>query len=186
MDQTHHPPDPVEQEYQHERRYLVTAPVACYFALLVGVTMTPLGVLGFIPWLTPGGALFGLLRVTPAANIIHLVTGLAGLAVWQTKNGTYARAYALVIAGVYLITFSTGNIGFGNMEGTPGTRGTDIPWILENAMHASLMLAGALVGGLSALQQGDKATEMEYKRRSGKFSRRRHQPPDNHSPQPST
>src|SRR5260221_476136 len=163
MDQTHHPPDPVEQEYHHERRYLVTAPVACYFALLVG-----------------------LLRVPPAVNIIHLVTGLAGLAVWKTKNGTYARAYALGIAGVYLITFSTGNIGFGNLEGTAGIRGTDIPWILENALHAGLMLAGALVGGLSALQQGDKATELAYKRPSRKFSRRRHQPPDHHSPLHST
>src|SRR5260370_33999213 len=95
MDQTHHPPGPVEQEYHHERRDLVTAPVACYFALLVGVTMPPLGVLGFIPWLTPGGALFGLLRVTPVANIIHLVTGLAGLAVLQTKNGTHAPASPL-------------------------------------------------------------------------------------------
>src|SRR5260370_24801099 len=177
MDQTHYPPDPVEQEYHHERRYLVTAPVACYFALLVGVTMTPLGVLGFIPWLTPGGALFGLLRVTPAVNIIHLVTGLAGLAVWKTKNGTYARAYALSIAGVYLITFSTGNIGFGNLEGTAGIRGTDIPWILENALHAGLMPARALLGALSALHQGDKATRMEYKPPSRKLSR---PPPPTH------
>src|SRR5260370_36115956 len=160
MDQSR-PPDPVEEQYQEWRCYLVTAPVACYFALLIGVTMTPLGVLGFIPWLTPGNALFGLLRVTSAVNLIHLVTGLAGLAVWKVKRGRYARAYALVIAGVYFLTFSIGNIGFGNMEGTAGIRGTDIPWILENALHAGLMLAGALVAGLAALQQGDKATEIE-------------------------
>jgi hypothetical protein len=185
MDQTR-PPDPVEEQYQEERRYLVTAPVACYFALLVGVTMTPLGVLGFIPRLTPGSALFGLVRVTMAVNIIHLVTGLTGLAVWKVKNGRYARAYALVIAGVYLITFSTGNIGFGNLEGSAGISGTDIPWILENALHAGLMLASALVAGLAALQQGDKATEIEHEQRSGKYSPRRHQPPDHDSPLPST
>src|SRR5260370_23496420 len=163
MDQSR-PPDPVEEQYQEERRYLVTAPVACYFALLIGVTMTPLGVLAFIPWLTPGNALFGLLRVTSAVNLIHLVTGLPGLAVWKVKRGRYARAYALVIAGVYFLTFSIGNIGFGTMEGTAGIRGPDIPWILGGALHGGLQLAGALVAGPAPRQAVDNVTESEPER----------------------
>jgi hypothetical protein len=73
------------------------------------------------------------------------------------------------IAVVYLITFSTGNIGFGNLEGSAAVRGPDIPWIVENALHAGLMLTGALVAGLAALQQGDKATKLEHDQHRGKF-----------------
>lgn len=158
MDQT---PDTSQQfpHAQYDRRYLVTAPVAHYYALLVGGALVTLGILGFIPAFTRDNVLFGIFRVSAAFNIIHLLTGLAGLAAFAFPQHHLARPYALFIAAIYLATFTVGNILYGNMVNSPAIQFADIPYILANAFHAGLMLTGALVFGLAALQQGDRATE---------------------------
>ncbi|MGH2515273.1 MAG: DUF4383 domain-containing protein [Ktedonobacterales bacterium] len=144
---------------------VVTAPVARYFALLTGAGLTLLGVLGWIPPLTRGGALLDILRVTPTANVLHLITGLAGLAVWRLNKRGYATFYAVAIGFVYLIYFSLGNIVFGNLDGTVvlDTFARRVQWILYNAMHAGLMLSGFVVAALAAMQRGDRATR-RYRR----------------------
>ncbi len=144
---------------QFDERYLVKVPVAHYYALLVGGALVTLGILGFIPPFTHGNVLFGFFRVSAAFNIIHLLTGIAGLAVFALPQHHLARSYAILLAAIYLATFTVGNILYGNMANSPAIHAADIPYILANAFHAGLMLTGALIFGLSALQQGDRATE---------------------------
>lgn len=174
MDHARHPISPPGarrrakmKQFEEESRYIITEPVACYYALLVGLALLPLGILGFIPPLTRGGVLLGILRVTPFTSMLHLVTGIAGLVAYAVRRGRYAHLFTLLLTGVYLLTFSTGNLDFGNSESLPIGGGPDIPWILENALHVGLALTGALVTGLAALQHGDRATAQRYKERYG-------------------
>jgi hypothetical protein len=142
--------------YPYEER-VIHAPVARYYAFLLGAALTLLGILGFIPFLTSDYTLLGVLRVTAGYNVIHLLSGLAGLAVGIVDGERLTRAYALLAGILYLVIFSMGNINFGNLSG-PRTLAGDIPWILANALHAGIMLASWLVAGLASLQLGDRAT----------------------------
>ena len=139
---------------------VISQPIALYYAFLVGGGLTTLGILGFIPPFTEGGALFDIMRVTLVANIIHLVTGLAGLGVAFLGKRRYATIYCAIIGAIYVVTFSNGNVEYGNAEATFGANGllTRIQWITFNGLHAALMLLSWLVAALSALQKGDRAT----------------------------
>jgi hypothetical protein len=149
-----------------EEEAVITAPVARYYAIVVGIGLTGLGVLGMIPAFTSGNVLFGLLRVTPADNMIHLLSGLAGLAVWLLHRNRYARAYAVLIAFVYLIVFTIGNIALGNLNGSvPLTPDEQLAYILSNGLHVTLMLTGALVAALASLQIGDRRTREDRSHR---------------------
>lgn len=146
-----------------EEEAVITAPVARYYAIVVGVGLTALGVLGLIPAFTAGNVLFGVIRATPADNIIHLLSGLAGLAVWLLHRNRYARGYAILIALVYLIVFTIGNISFGNLDESVALPPSEqLPYIVSNALHVTLMLTGALVAALANLQLGDTRTR-EYR-----------------------
>ena len=143
-----------------EEELVITAPVARYFALLTGVALTIWGILGFIPLFTQGGALFDIVRVTPASNVLHVVTGLPGLVVWRLPHKRYATWYGIFLAAVYLIYFSAANIVFGNLEGTVNL---DVglhrlQWVVFVGLQVGLMLAGFLIAALAATQHGDRAT----------------------------
>ena len=143
-----------------EEERMITVPVACYFALLTGGALTLWGILGFIPPITQGGALFDVVRVTPAANVLHIVTGLVGLVVWRLPQKQYATWYGAFLGVVYLVYFSAANIVFGNLEGTVNL---DVglhrlQWVVFVGLQAGLMLAGFLVSALAAMQRGDRAT----------------------------
>ncbi len=154
------------EQFREERRYIIRSPIPRYFALLVGVTLTPLGIVGLIPQFTRGDLLFHVLRDSVGMSCIYLVTGVAGIFCGTFRRGHYAHLFTLVLTGLYLVLFSSGNIAFGNYEGTTGGP-PDFPWIFENALHAGLMLTGALITGLAALQKGDRATAREFKQRYG-------------------
>jgi hypothetical protein len=97
--------------------------------------------------------------VTTATNVLHLVTGLAGLGVAFLGKRRYATIYAAVIGAIYVVTFSNGNVEYGNLSGTFGANlMLRIQWIVYNAFHAGLMLVSWLVAALSAMQKGDRAT----------------------------
>jgi hypothetical protein len=159
-----------------EEEAVITAPVARYYAIVVGVGLTALGVLGMVPAFTPGHALFGLLRVTPADNMIHLLSGLAGLAVWLLHRNRYARAYAILIAIVYFFVFTAGNIALGNLAGS-GAPVAQLPYILSNGLHVTLMLTGALVAALASMQLGDTRSREHRKRERWDYRSRTRLPP---------
>jgi len=87
-------------------------------ALVVGIAFLAVGVLGFIPGITTdydtmsfGGhhsdaQLLGLFQVSVLHNIVHLLFGLAGLAMARTFSG--ARAYLIGGGIVYLVLWIYG------------------------------------------------------------------------------
>lgn len=68
-------------------------------AWVFGIGFLAVGILGFVPALTPDGHLLGIFEVDPLHNVIHLLSGALALgAVWL---GNYARLYFQVFGVVY-------------------------------------------------------------------------------------
>jgi hypothetical protein len=89
-------------------------------ALLVGVVFLIVGILGFIPGITtdaPGkftgedsdAELLGLFRVSILHNIIHLLFGIAGIALARTWDG--ARTFLIGGGIIYVALWLLGLIG---------------------------------------------------------------------------
>ena len=75
------------------------------FALIIGILYCGLGVLGFLPQAAPGGLLLGLFRADAALSLVHLITGLWGLAAWAwiARPVPYARAMTMISGALALI-----------------------------------------------------------------------------------
>jgi hypothetical protein len=84
---------------------------------IFGYVFILIGILGFIPALTPDGFLLGLFMVNAVHNIVHILSGV--LAIYFAKQSdkaaaTFAYAFAGVYALVTLLGFTTGTL-FGLM-----------------------------------------------------------------------
>jgi Domain of unknown function (DUF4383) len=113
-------------------------------ALLVGLVFLLVGVLGFIPGVTTNydelkfaghdsdAQLLGIFDVSILHNIIHLVLGLAGLALARTMVG--ARQYLIGGGVIYLAIFVYGLI-WGADEG--GANFVPMNWA-DNILHLAL------------------------------------------------
>jgi hypothetical protein len=123
------------------------------FALIYGVVFTVVGIAGFIPGLlTPhdtvehslaieqgAGNLFGLFPVNVLHNLVHLVFGVWGLAVYRRTSA--AIGYARTVAVVYALFMVMGFIpGLDTAFGLVPLHGNDV-WL-----HA-LLAAGAAYFG---------------------------------------
>jgi cbb3-type cytochrome oxidase subunit 3 len=87
-------------------------------ALLFGVAFLAAGILGFIPGITTNvgdmkfagndspSELFGIFQVSILHNIVHLLFGIAGVALARTWEG--ARTYLLGSGLIYLVLFVYG------------------------------------------------------------------------------
>lgn len=83
--------------------------MAKLYAAVFGVVLTLVGLVGFIPALSTNGNLLGIFAIDPLHNVIHLLSGVVGLAAAFTAGAKYARLYAGVFGVVYgLVTL----IGF--------------------------------------------------------------------------
>ena len=69
-------------------------------ATIFGWVMLAVGIAGFIPALTPDGHLLGIFAVGVLHNLVHVVTGLAALAVAYSRP-QQARTFFQVFAVVY-------------------------------------------------------------------------------------
>ena len=82
-------------------------------ALMVGATFLLVGVLGFVPGITTHygdlsfadhhseAKLLGLFQVSVLHNIVHILFGLAGIAMWRTASN--ARTYLVGGGIIYLL-----------------------------------------------------------------------------------
>jgi hypothetical protein len=120
-----------------------------YLALIVGLAYTVLGIAGFFVTgfenFFAGDTdkiLLGL-EVNPAHNVVHLVTGLAGLALATTLAG--ARSYGVLLLVVFAATFVYGLFAVEN---------TDINVLALNTADNWFHLASALVGLVIAVLPG--------------------------------
>jgi hypothetical protein len=90
-------------------------------AMLVGIVFLAVGILGFIPGITTDygdmafagedseAELLGLFRVSILHNIVHLLFGVAGLALARTWDG--ARNFLIGGGAIYLLLWLLGLIG---------------------------------------------------------------------------
>lgn len=89
-----------------------------YFALVLGIIYTVIGLAGFVPGLlvhSPDmppmaveslyGRLLGLFPVNILHTLVHIALGIWGISVWRTYMGarTYARSLAIIFAVLTLI-----------------------------------------------------------------------------------
>lgn len=68
-------------------------------ARLFGAVFVLIGILGFIPAFTPDNHLLGIFEVGPVHNLVHLLSGIAALALSATYSG--AKTYFKVFGVVY-------------------------------------------------------------------------------------
>ena len=126
-------------------------------ALLVGVVFMVVGILGFIPGITTNyddlkfaghnsdAQLLGIFDTSILHNIVHLLYGLAGIALARTLEG--ARTYLIGGGLVYLVLFVYGAI----WHGETGSNWIPVNWA-DNVLHLALG-AGMVVIGV-ALSKG--------------------------------
>jgi hypothetical protein len=134
----------VDRPMAGERDLLVTV------ARLFGVAFLLVGVLGFIPGITsdaPGdfvgedseAELLGLFAVSVLHNILHLLFGIAGLALARTWDG--ARLFLVGGGVIYLLLWIVGLIG--GLEWLPSN---SADYWLHFVLGITMLGAGFLLG----------------------------------------
>ena len=81
-------------------------------AMVFGVVLLGIGVLGFVPALVPGGNLLGIFQVNALHNIIHILSGAAALAAGLSSvdySKLYFKAFGVVYGLVTILGFLTGD-----------------------------------------------------------------------------
>ncbi len=93
-------------------------------ALLVGIVFLAVGILGFVPGITThygdlsfaghdsGAKLLGIFQTSILLNIVHILFGLAGIAMARTWEG--ARTFLIGGGVIYLVLFVYGLIAHGS------------------------------------------------------------------------
>lgn len=79
--------------------------------IVFGIILIVVGILGFIPALTPDGKLLGYFQVDTIHNVVHLVTGVIAL----FAAADYAKLYFKVFGFIYLIVAIAGFLLAGNL-----------------------------------------------------------------------
>ena len=121
------------------------------YALLFGIVLLVVGLLGFIADSSFGtgsgveGSDFIVFEVNGWHNIVHILSGVLGLAVWRRPDA--ARTYALGFGAVYLVVTIWGFI-----------TGDQVLWLIpvdtaDNILHLLIAAAGLAAG----LTSGDVA-----------------------------
>jgi hypothetical protein len=134
----------VDRPMASDRDLLVTV------ARVFGIAFLLVGILGFIPGITsdaPGdfagedsdAELLGLFKVSVLHNLVHLLFGIAGLALARTWDG--ARLFLIGGGVIYLLLWIVGLIG--GLEWLP-TNSAD-HW-LHFGLGAAMVAAGFLLG----------------------------------------
>src|SRR5437868_12279895 len=123
-------------------------------AMLVGVVFVIVGILGFIPGITTNydelkfaghnsdAQLLGMFDTSMLHNIVHLLFGIAGLALARTVDG--ARTYLVGGGLVYLVLFVFGAI----WHGETGSNWIPVNWadnVLHLALGVGMVAAGILL-----------------------------------------
>ena len=118
-------------------------------ALLVGIVFLIVGILGFIPGITSDAPrkftgedsdaeLLGLFRVSILHNIVHLLFGIAGIALARTWDG--ARTFLIGGGIIYVALWALGLIG-----GLAWLPADDADHWLHLALGAGMIAAGYLL-----------------------------------------
>lgn len=100
---------------------------------ILGLVLLLVGILGFVPALTPNGALLGIFGVDMMHNIVHILSGVVGL--WAASSGyQYSRLYLMIFGLVYGLVAVLGFI-------TGGVLGLFMVDMNDNYLHAAIAAA---------------------------------------------
>jgi len=113
--------------------------LARMYATVLGAVLTLVGILGFIPALAPNGNLLGIFAIDPVHNIVHLLSGIVGLAVAYVANGAYSRWYAGIFGAVYALVTIIGFIQGNTVLGLINVN------LADNLLHTAIAAASLLV-----------------------------------------
>ena len=114
------------------------------YSLAFGATLLLVGILGFIAesafdtGSNVNGSNFILFEVNGLHNLVHIASGLLGLALWRSVSG--ARSYALGFGAVYLIVTLWGFIDGNDVLGLIPVNAAD------NVLHLLIALLGIGAG----------------------------------------
>jgi hypothetical protein len=114
------------------------------YALVFGAVLLVVGILGFISDASFGsgddvdGSDFIIFEVNGWHNIVHILSGLLGLALWRRADT--ARLYALAFGATYLVVTVWGFV-----------TGDQVLWLLpvdaaDNVLHLLIAVAGIAAG----------------------------------------
>jgi hypothetical protein len=126
------------------------------YALVFGATLLLVGILGFIAESAfdtgsgVNGSNFILFEVNGWHNLVHIASGLLGLALWRSVAG--ARGYALGFGAVYLIVTLWGFIDGNDILGLIPVNGAD------NVLHLLIALLG-IGAGLASRDEPARARQ---------------------------
>lgn len=109
------------------------------YALILGAVLTLIGILGFIPGLAPDGNLLGIFAIDGLHNVIHLLSGVVGLAAGLSPFARYARWYALAFGIVYGLVTIIGFIQGNTVLGLIRVNGAD------NVLHLLITISALAV-----------------------------------------
>jgi hypothetical protein len=131
-------------------------------ALLVGLVFLLVGILGFIPGITSSyddlkfaghdsnAQLLGLFDTSILHNIVHLLFGVAGIALSKTWDG--ARTFLVGGGAIYLVLFVYGAI----FHGEKGSNWIPVNWadnVLHLALGAGMVVLGLVLGKQEARRE---------------------------------
>lgn len=112
-------------------------------ALLFGIVLTLVGVLGFAGILVTDGELI-IFGISPLHNAVHLLTGLAGLGAGFAAGGAYSRDYNRYLGVVYLLVFVVGLVAvLANVTVLVDLLGLNMA---DNVLHLAIGAVLAAVG----------------------------------------
>ncbi|HRH93347.1 MAG TPA: DUF4383 domain-containing protein, partial [Candidatus Peribacteria bacterium] len=104
---------------------------------IFGAVLTIVGIAGF--FLAPNGMLLGLFEVNALHNVIHIVSGVAGL--WAASSGhAYSRMYLIVFGLIYGLVTILGFALNGDILGLIHVN------MFDNYLHAAITAVTLVVG----------------------------------------
>ena len=76
-------------------------------SLIFGIVFVIVGVLGWIPAITPGGKLLGLFDVNAAHNLVHVVTGIVAIVAGMASENA-SRLFFRIFGIIYALVAACG------------------------------------------------------------------------------
>lgn len=105
-------------------------------AKVFGVVFLVIGVLGFVPGITSNGHLLGIFEVDTIHNIIHIVSGIAALAMAGSSATLFFKGFGVVYLIVTIVGFLQGD----TVLGLIGVN------MADNLLHLVVSLAALYIG----------------------------------------
>lgn len=113
-------------------------------SMAFGIVFVAIGILGFVPALTPNGHLLGIFHVDAVHNIIHLASGIAALL--AASSAAYAKLYFKVFGVVYGIVALGGFLPFLQFGDDMKLLGLTYMNMADNLLHVAIAAAALYFG----------------------------------------